>query len=297
LVQQEYSDFVDLLRGESIYARIPSRNALLGRNGSLLFPGLTTDASGDFVGEGAPIPCVEGVFNISEAKPYKLGVLTIQTAELMMRSDPSSDMEIRNSMVEGTAVVLDAKFTDAEVAVAGVRPAGLQTFDAVPVTSGGVTQALIDADLKTVTGNMIGRNMNSSLVWLIPSVRINSLRYITDGNGNYPYRDQVNAGVLGGYPFLDSTRQPDDIVMLVHTNSLYKLIEGSIDIQASADATIHTSTTPEQIISGGAIPAIPAEGNVRSMFQENSVATRLIMPAAWHVARAGAVEVIDTVAW
>lgn len=297
LVQQEYSDFIDLLRGMSIYANIPSRNALLGRNGSLLFPGLLTDASGDFIGEGQPIPCVEGVFNISEAKPYKLGVITVQTAELMNRSDPASDMEIRDSMVNGTAVVLDSKFTDNTAASAGVRPAGLQTHDSTPTASGGDTIPDVDADLVAASGAMISRNMTNGLVWLVHPARLNSLRYKSTATGTYPYAIQIDNGTLGGYPFLSSTRQPADIVMLVHTDSLYKLIEGSIDIQASMDATIHTSTTPEQIVSGGAIPALPTEGNVRSMFQEASVATRLIMPAAWHVARADAVEVITGVSW
>ena len=66
--------------------------------------------------------------------------------------------------------------------------------------------------------------------------------------------------------------------------------EGGIMIDMSTDATVHTSTAPEQIVSGGATPSLPAEGNVRSAFQEDSVYTRLIMPASYGNLRSGAVQ-------
>lgn len=294
LMQDAYGDFIELLRPSSVYARSPSRMAVLGRNGQVLFPGMTTGVSGGWVGEGSPIPVVQGAFNQQSLAPTKLGVITVQTRELMERSNPSSDAIIRDAMVRDTSIVLDTTFVSADAAVAGVKPAGLRNgvtpIDFTPA-GGSNTIEELDAGFAAMIGACLALNMDTELFWLMSPLNKLKLRNRSTATGSYPYRDELDAGSLMGYPALDSNTVGDTEFILTHAGSLYKLEEGGIELALSTDATLHYNTAPEQIVGGGATPALPSEGNVRSVFQEDSVALRLIMPAAWAVLRTGAVQV------
>jgi hypothetical protein len=64
--------------------------------------------------------------------------------------------------------------------------------------------------------------------------------------------------------------------------------------EASDQATIHMSDTPLEIVSGtGPTTADP----VRSMFQTNSVALKMMMDVTWNMRRTGMVQWIENVTW
>lgn len=295
LVQDGYGEFIELLRPASVYARAPGMQAVLGRNGKLLFPGLTTGCAGGWTAEGTPIPVVQGVVNQQEISPYKLGVITVQTKEIMERSTPSSDMIIRDSMVRDTAIVLDTTFVSGDAASAGVSPAGIRNgVTPIDGSPAGATNTIpeVDAAVSGAIAACLAVNMDTSLFWLMNPIDALHLRNLSNAQGNYPYRDEIDSGSLMGYPVLQSNTQPAGVFTLVHSNSLYKLMEGGIEMAMSMDATLHYNTAPEQIIGGDGIPALPSAGNVRSVFQEDSVALRLTMPASWGVMRTDAVQVV-----
>ena len=296
LMQEAYGAFIDLLRPMSIYARAPSQMAVLGRNGKVLLPGLTTGVGGGWVGEGKPAPVKQGVFNRQELLPTKLMVIVALTRELLQRSDPAADTIIRDSMLRDTGIVLDTTFASNDAAVAGVKPAGIQTYDPAPTASTGTTITDIDADLSGMVNAMLGNNMDDSLFWLINPIRTNALRYKSTATGTYPYRDDIDNGMLGGYPYLKSNTQPNDVVTLVHSDSFYKLMEGAVEMAMSMDATLHFEDTNPEIIGTPGSPNVVA-APVRNMFQEDSVALRLMMPAAYMMVRTGSVKVLTGVAW
>ena len=295
LVRDGYGDFIDLLRPESVYARAPGMPAVLGRNGKLLFPGLTTGLGGGWVGQAQPIPVVQGVTNEQEISPYKLRVISVQTNDIMERSDPSSDVIIRDAMVRDTAIVLDTTFVSDDAASAGVSPAGIRNgVTPIDGSPAGATNTIeeIDAALAAAVGACLAANMTASLFWILNPVDVLKLRNRSTATGTYPYRDELDSGMLMGYPALQSNTQTAGVQTLVHSGSFYKLNEGMIEMAMSTEATLHYNTVPEQIVGGDGVPALPSAGNVRSLFQEDSVGLRLIMPASWGVMRTDAVQVI-----
>lgn len=286
LVRDGYAEFLELLRPMSVYARMPGVSALLGRNGKLIVPGMTSGAGGSWVGEGAPISVRAAVFNRQEMSPYKLGVITVQTREIMERSDPSSDVLIRDSMVKDTAIVLDTTFVSADAASPGVSPAGIRNgvtpIDGTPV---GATNTIeeIDAFLSAAIGACLAANMDTNLVWMMNPLTKLQLRTRSTATGTYPYRDELDSGMLMGYPVLDSNTVPSTAIVLVHAGSLYKLNEGSITMSMSTEAALEYDDAPSS-----------PQATVRSLWQEDSVGLRLIMPASWGVMRTDAVQVIDS---
>lgn len=279
LVREGYTEFLDLLRPMSVYARMPGVSALLGRNGKLIVPGMTSGAGGSWVGEGAPIVVKPMVFNRQEMAPYKLGIITVQTREIMERSDPSSDTLIRDAMVKDTAEVIDATFVSDDAASAGVSPAGVRngagTVDATPAGALNTIEE-IDAKMSEAIGVCLGANMDTSLVWLMNPLTILQLRMRSTATGVYPYRDQLDAGTYLGYPVLSSNTIPATNIVLVHSGSLFKLSEGSITMSMSTEAALQMDTAPANPM---------AAGTATSLWQTDSVGLRLIMPASWGVMR------------
>lgn len=295
LVSEGRRDFIELLRPMSVYARAPGMSAVLGRNGKLLFPGLETGVAGGWIGEGKPIPVIQGVTNIQEMSPYKLGVISVQTREIMERSDPGSDTITRDSMVRDTAVILDTTFVSADAASAGVSPAGVRNgVTPIDGTPAGTTNTIeeIDAAMSGAVAACLAVNMDTSLFWMMNPIDILNLRQRSTATGTYPFRDELDSGMYLGYPVLSSNTVTQGVIILVHSNSLYKMAGGSMDMAMSTDATLHYNTEPEQIVGGDGTAALPTEGNVRSVFQEDSVALRLIMDESWGIMRAGAVQVV-----
>ena len=66
--------------------------------------------------------------------------------------------------------------------------------------------------------------------------------------------------------------------------------------ELSDQATLHMEdTAPADIVSGSA-PGTPASP-VKSMWQTDSIALRLILPINWTIRRLGMVQVINGVTW
>jgi HK97 family phage major capsid protein len=80
--------------------------------------------------------------------PKKLGVIVPFSRELAKRSTPSIEALVRQSILEDTAVVLDAALLDA-TASSTARPAGLLNgVSAVGTGTAGADAAAVIADLK-----------------------------------------------------------------------------------------------------------------------------------------------------
>jgi hypothetical protein len=61
------------------------------------------------------------------------------------------------------------------------------------------------------------------------------------------------------------------------------------EIEIGKEATLHMSDTPAEIVSTAPATAAP----VRSMFQTNSLALRMILPCAWAMRAPGLVQVVS----
>lgn len=292
LVQTATQGFWDLLRGASIYANFPSETATLGANGKVILPGMSAGAAGGFVGEGTPIPVKKATFTSADLMPYKLAVISVVTKELLQQSNPSVDTILRNSMVRDTGIILDKAFVDNTALSAGVRPAGLQTLDGSPTSSGGVTLDKVDADLKTVLAAFVATNADlTRAVWLLNPAQVIGLSFLQTATGTYPYRDMLNAGTLFRIPVMQSTSVTAGVVILVDASSIVRLVGGAPEISSSEDATLHMVDANAAAIGTAGTPNVVA-APARSMFQEGLVALRMLMPASWIAARTGMVQVI-----
>jgi hypothetical protein len=86
-----------------------------------------------------------------------------------------------------------------------------------------------------------------------------------------------------------------DSVTAVATDGLASALSPAIDIASSREAAVHMDTAPTGISTPGSPATIASP--VRTIYQTDSIATRLILVADWAVRHASTVAVVNGVTW
>lgn len=289
LTREAYGQFMDMLKPESVLPRLPLNSFSFDGATSLNIPYRDAVASpnmaGGFRAEGAPIRVGGLTLGKLVLTPKSLGVIGTFTNELFERSTPSVESVIQSAMISDTAAMLDTAFLGGTVASA-TAPGGILA-DAETAVSTGVTAADIIADLRGRVQALAGHNMGRRPVWIMNPARAWGLQLAMTAAGT-PLLPEMTNNVLLGIPVVTSTIVPADKVYLVDGAEIF-FAGGAPRFMATEMATIHEeSVNPDPI--DGASP-------VRSLYQTNSSALRVLWQLDWKVARTGAVQVIESAAW
>lgn len=301
LVQTAIGDFIDLLMPQAVYPSLSTKGGRFsfGRNGIVSLPSrsATPTIAGSFVGQGAPIPVRQGAFSSVSLTPKKMAVITTMTREIMEHSTPSIEQILRQAIQEDTSVAIDTVLLDA-TAASTVRPAGLRngvtTFTA---TTGGGFAALV-GDIKGLLGALI-TSTNGNLrspVWIMNPVNAISISLTQNAGGDFPFKQEVNQGQLQGYPLIQSATVPAGYVILVDAADFFSATGDDPRFDVSDQATLHMEDTTPLAIGTTGTPAVVA-APVRSMFQTDTVALRMILDMNWAMRRTGAVAWTSGVTW
>ena len=301
LVAQQWADLISALTIKSVYSPLSNYGVryTLGRFGVINIPiELTTPTiAGSFVAEGAPIPVRQGAFNTTPIGLKKMGVITSYTREMFEHSTPNIDTQLRDMIGRHTTVSIDTVLLDTNPATT-IRPAGLRNGVAgLTPTAGGGFNALV-GDLKQMMGVLVAANSVRSPVWIMnPQQALSiSLTQSAAGVGVFPFRDEIQAGMLNGYPVIQSTTVPATTVILVDAADFASLSGDDPRFELSDQATLHMEdTNPLNIGTAGAPATVAAP--TQSMFQTDSIALRMILPINWLMRRSGLVAWLTGVTW
>jgi HK97 family phage prohead protease/HK97 family phage major capsid protein len=300
LVQTAILDLIDTLPVMSVYPRLRALGGryTFGRNGIVSLPArsATPTVAGSFIAEGAPIPVRQAAFTAVTLTPKKMGVITTMTRQIAMHSTPAIEQVLREAMADDTAISLDTILLD-NVAGTAVRPPGLR-YNVTPVTptAGGGFAALV-GDLSKLVEVLSDANSMRSPAWIMhPSdvVRIG----LTQGTAgtDFPFRAEVNAGNLLGYPVIQSTTQTKKSVILLDAADFFSATGDEPMFDVSDQATIHMEdTTPLPIGSTGTPNTVAAP--VRSLWQTDSLGIRMLLDVNWAMRRTGVVTYVTGVTW
>jgi Phage capsid family len=297
LAQTIYADFMALLLPRSVYPRLAAQGLALsfGRAGRIVIPtrSATPTIAGSFIGEGQPIPVRQGQFLSQTVVPKKLGIITVYTREMDEHSIPAIEGLLREAVQEDTAISLDSVLLDTNPATA-VRPAGLfNGITPVVAATGGGFNALV-ADMKALTTNILTltRGNIRKPIWLMNPAQTNSIKLTPNPLGEFPFKDEIEAGTLLGYPVIDSGTVPLASVGMVDAADFVTVGGEAPRFEISDAATLHMEdTTPLPIVDGG-VPAAP----VRSLWQTDSLGLRMIWPLNF-IMRRPITAIINGVTW
>ncbi|QIG97764.1 phage major capsid protein [Bradyrhizobium sp. 6(2017)] len=302
LVQQMNIGFMETLMPKSIYPRLSAAglNLSFGTNGKIVVPtrALTPTIAGSFVGEGLPIPVRQGLFTSQVLTPKKMAVITTWTREISEHSVPAIEGLLRNAIQEDTAISLDSVLIDSNPATT-IRPAGiLNGITPLTPTAGGGFNALV-GDIKQISGQLLTATKGNvrTPVWLMNPQQVNSAGLVAaPGAGAFPFRDEISNGRLSGWPIIGSGTVPLGTVIAMDAADYVSVGGDAPRFELSDQATLHMEDTAPLDIVSGAAPGTPANP-VKSMFQTDSIALRLILPINWTIRRPGVVSVVNGVTW
>lgn len=302
LVQQINADYMGLMYPKSVLPRLSGYGLSLtfGRAGRIAIPtrSATPTIAGSFVGEGMPIPVRQGAFTAQILTPKKLAVITTWTREIDEHSIPAIEGLLRDAIQEDTAVAVDSVLLDANAATA-IRPAGLfngVTPIAATAITGGAFGAIV-GDLKNLSGAMIAATKGNirTPVWLMNPAEINSAKFIVAPNsGDFAFKAELQAGNLNGWPVIDSGTVPLKSVGVVDAADFCMVGADAPRFEISDQATLHEEdSAPLPIVPGSGTASAP----VRSLFQTDTLALRMIQRMNWAMRRPGMVALVQGVTW
>jgi HK97 family phage prohead protease len=303
LVETSITDFFAALLPMSVYPGLAAKGGKFsfGRAGIVSMPtrASTPTIAGSFVAQGAPIPVRQGAFSAITFTPKKMGVISTFTREIAEHSTPSIEGLIRQAIVEDTSVAIDSVLLDATAATT-TRPAGLRAgVSATTATAGGGLTALI-GDIRSLTTALItGTNGNlRAPVWIMnpADVLAASLIPATAGGGEFPFKTELTAGTLQGYPVIQSSNVTADLMLLVDAADFVSVTGDSPSFDVSTQATIHLEdTTPLAIGTVGSPNTVAAP--VRSLWQTDTIGVRMLLDLNWGLRRTGVVAWTQTMTW
>lgn len=293
LVQDTWTEFLDALRGKSIYPELRDRGfgVSFDAAGTAYIPQRTgSGANGSFFAEGAPIR----VGRITVAAPAftsrKMGVIIPFTREAAKRSTPQLEGVLRRAILDDTATTLDSILLDA-TAGDTIRPAGLlYGVSAVASGYGGDDHTAVKKDFQALLQPFIDANAADGIVVLMNPKQGLSISLMDGPDNNPEWFRKLSERVT----ILESTNVHDGRLIALRAPDFATALGDMPEFEISNQATIHMEdTNPAEIVAAGPTPATP----VRSLWQTDSSALRMIMDVSWKMARDGMVNWIDGVQW
>jgi len=280
-------DFVEYLRGRTIYDRLPLREV----PAHVRVSGQSGIGTGFWVAEGAAIEASAQTFTTVNLKPEKVGAISVITTELLRHSSPAAERLVRDGLIEAIAQRIDETFLGG--ASAGVG------------TPAGMLAAVVSMDPSGTTAEALRRDIHSLYVPFLEARNASGLHLVTSPTLAKSISLMVNAlgqtefggitaegGTLLGDPLHTGDHVPNESdghpLILMKPSDIWKIGDMGIEVALSRDATIEQNTAP----TGNASTGLAMSRNPVSMFQTDSVAFRVIRPIGWAKRRAGAVQYI-----
>jgi hypothetical protein len=255
--------FLDALVPVSAGADLLRRCIGLNFNGAaqIIAPAISIPVA-DFVAELAPIPVVQAVTSAGPTLlPHKLAVLTSLTGEMVRNSN--AETLVRQVMIEATGPAIDKVLFSANAAGTD-RPAGLLNGIAAltPAAPGEKAQAIVD-DLQQLA------------LALAPITGNGNIALVASADAAVALRLRLPQTVE--WPVLTSASLAAKTVIMIAMNAVVSAVEGTPQIDASQETSVHFETQPQPIVSSAGVVATP----IGSVYQIDSVALRLRWPISW----------------
>lgn len=300
LVREEWGQFFALLRDQSVYPQVPGARIDLTLTTNFPIQNGRGALAGGFVAENGAIPVKVGSIGTTSLAPKKLAIISAFSRELARRSIPAIQSVIERQIVEDTAEVLDTTFLGSG-ARSTTQPAGLRdttetvsaNINAITNTGSGTgtaTVAEIVTDIKALLGR-VWAIKESTGAWLMnPAQKIGLANKQDAASGQFPFRDEVNAGRFFGLPIFTSTNVTAGVVAFVGSNSMVFGSEFAPLFEMDGSATLHFETSPSAI-SAVATPNTVAAPAI-NLFQQDLFAIKMTMGLDWRIVRAGGVQIL-----
>jgi HK97 family phage major capsid protein/HK97 family phage prohead protease len=297
--QNMASEFIDLLRPQTILGRIPGLRRVPF---NIKIPRQTAGSSASWVGEGAPKPVGELSFDSITLGHTKLAGIVVLTDELLRFSNPAAEGIVRQDLIDTIAYTMDRDFVDPDNAgTTNVKPASI-TNGVTPVEASGVDADALRTDVKALFANFLAANLSlAGAVWIMTETQALGIAMMLNPLGQPEFPGMVvngtSGGTLFGLPVVLSENIPANAgsgspvtgdgarIILAKASEILLADDGQVLLDVSREASVQMDSAPTNP---------PAAATVLvSLWQMNMVGIRAERFINWKKRRTGAVQYID----
>ncbi len=232
----------------------------------------------NWVAEGDPIPVRQYAVNDDcSLSPKKFGLIVGVSRETAKRANGQA--VIQTLIREDASAALDAAYFSADAGDAATHAGMLYNVDPLTGFAGG-DQIACETDLAALS-DAVSAGGSGQLVFVTSPRRVNRVKI------RFP-------DIARELTFLPSLAVADSTIIALDPASWAHGFSDSFDIEATNAATIHMNTEPLEIVSDtGPTVADP----VRSFWQTDAIAIRLLADVAFSTRRTNAVAWLQNATW
>lgn len=278
-------DFVEFLYSMTVFDRlplrpVPARVHIKGQDGA---------ATGYWVGESKAIPVSKADASSVELTPLKVGAIAVSSKELILDSQPSAELWIRDCIAEASAQRVDTTFLGTAAAVSGVSPAGILN-GLVALAPSGTDAAAVRADLMSLYAPFLAAKNASGLVQIMTPSMAKALSLLVNalGQTEFPGLRATGGELLG-----DTVYTGDNVTgghwILLKPSDIWKIGDSGIELSMTDTATLEQDDAP----SGATDTPAAASANLVNLWQSESVGFKVVRRINFQKRRAGAVVFLD----
>jgi Phage capsid family len=278
-------DFVEYLYSLTVFDRLPLRSVparvhIKGQDGA---------STGYWYGESKAVPVTTADFSDVELTPLKVGALAVCSKELIMDSDPSAEMWIRDSIAQASAQRVDTTFLGSGAASAGVSPAGILN-GLSPLAPSGTDAAAVRADMMALYSGFLTAKNASGLVQIMTPSMAKALALLVNALGQPEFVGlNANGGtLLGDTVYTGDNVTPGDWI-LMKPSDIWKIGDSGVEVSMSDTATIEQDSAP----AGAGDTPTAASATLMSLWQTDQVGFKVMRRINYAKRRASAVAVLS----
>jgi hypothetical protein len=282
LVQTVLTDFLVSLAPQSAAADLMARGLQLKFDGAgaISAPSISAPAA-KFVGEGQPIPVVQGQTGGPLLEPTALKIIVTFSNELFLGTLYNMEASVGAALREASGASLDAAMFSTNAGTPDVQAPGLLSglapltaSDAMPLS-----EAMV-ADLAALASTVAPVAGNGGIVFVA------AVQQAVAANLRLPKPL--------AYPVLSSAGLAPKTVIAVAANALVSATDPIPRIQTGTQGTFHMEdATPAPIVADDGTLAAP----VRSLWQTNSVGLRMSLQVTWAMRASNGIAWMEGVSW
>jgi len=286
LASTAVSDVVSILGPLSAFGEVFPRALSLSseKNTSILVPAITASAASiTFIAQGTPIPVKQFVTSGVTLDPKKMAIAIALTREILQHSN--AEALTTAALRESCSLAVDTLFLDA-VAADSTRPAGLRNgVGAITATALGANITQADAMAKDLAA------LAAAVAPVAGSLQ--NICYVASPGEAVKI---AMRSLISPFPVFASSGLAAGVVLCLATNALAIAADPSPRFSTSDEATLHfEDTTPLPLASVGTPNTIASP--VRSLWQTDCTAIRVILDCNWILRASGAVAWTQAVTW
>ncbi|AOX16928.1 phage major capsid protein [Kozakia baliensis] len=271
--QQFVADLIELLRAEVVVRKLGARSMDMAY-GNMTIPRLAGGATAGYQDELDDIGLSQETFDDVQFTAKKLTSMVPVSNDLIRRSALSVEQIVREDLVAATARREDLAF----LLGAGTLkdPIGIVNMGGTAVTGGDATLAGAIATLNSCELSLkAGNSRMLSVGWIFhPAVEM-FLKGLTDSVGHYFFREEMERGMLNGYPYVTTTQLPTNLGTDGHGSNIFFVDFADIIIGDAYTADVEVSYEGTYVgTDGKAVSAFQRDQTLFRIIREHDIQPR-----------------------